>query len=97
MFNTYKDIPQSLLDSCYSKSIYPFISFFIFFFFLGKKNMVFLIVLNATAIQDSFESTVDLDDLLCSLEQFLPLPPWKMVVFLETVNLVFAFPAQGLS
>lgn len=37
--------------------------------------MVFLIVLNATAIQDSFESTVDLDDLLCSLEQFLPLPP----------------------
>ena len=52
--------------------VYPLISFFIFF--LGNKNLVFLIVLNATAIQDSFEPTVDLDDLLCSLEQFLPLP-----------------------
>ena len=52
-------------------------------------------MLNAAAIQDSFEPTVDLDDLLYSLEQFLPLPLWKMVVFLETVNLVFAFPCTG--
>lgn len=76
--------------------VYPLISFFIFIF-LGKKNLVFLIVLNATAVQDSFEPTLDLDDLQCFLEQFLSLPPWKMVVFLETVNLVFAFPAQVLS
>ena len=61
--------------------VYPLISFFIFIF-LGKKNLVFLIVLNATAIvlnatavQDSFEPTLDLDDLQCFLEQFLSLPP----------------------